>query len=496
VCVCVCVCRGRRRIVTTIAAMLFIAVAAPARSQTDPCRFMNDPGILEHYPNPGGLNEYRINVANFSAALGLTQGEAVALVGHAAAAWNLNGSTGFFRYIGTTNREGPIDFCNDSGNWNLVTMNAGLAEDCDGNGYAFAVPVCNDTRWWINLCTNVPRSWSFSGFPASNEADLVVVATHEFGHVLNLAHPPGVPNVCSSTGRGATMCPDLPNVHLTRQRDIYPWETECLFRAASGRDLDLVAAAQVNGNFQSPQLYADAPNAYQGHISARWSGSNVFWSRALRNIGLRSLVSSLAWWPERSDELRAYYHAGLGSPSWTQPWGLGQVVYPVNLSSSSAAVYFRHCVGSSSCTSTEIVRSAHRLAHAWDDYNDSSVTVWAHQNRLNSSQEREIRIAHDVVGVNTVGLPHLSGRRTTVAPAIACKAYQADGYDCIVAYVPFETAGGTIVLGMFYRNFQGQYYWRASNLVLPYSTYTGVALWYSSGYWWLAYNDFYVLLAR
>jgi hypothetical protein len=501
---------GSRHAGYAVLILLWLA-ASPVQAQTN-CPLM-DRDLHFPFPNPSGLNEYRVNVGNFAQALNLTQNEAIAVVGHAAAAWNLHGSTGYFRYAGTTTRQGP-DLCADPGNWNLVTMHSNTVP-CQAGAYGFAEAICDETRWWINICPG--QSWSFSGTPLSGEADLISVLAHEMGHVLNLAHPNA--SVCSGgTAEGAVICTDVA-VNNTRLRDLYPYDTRCLFQAGDGRNVSVTAVPQLNGAFLTPYLYAGAPAAYKGHPNVRWSGANTYWSRVLHrdgeipartdlsaylgitgtstvvttNLGQRSHVPSMTWWPERSSELRAFYHLPYGGASWTQAFAAVMAVYNLNLSSSPNLYYLNHCLDPG-CSGFDVVRTGHRLAHAWDDFNNESVTVWAHQNRQTNSQEREIRIAHDVYdfSLNAVGRPTYSGRQTTVAPAIACKAYQADGsYDCILAYVPFGTADGTIALGMFYE-VQGQYYWRSSDVLLPYRTYQGVALWYQSGYWWLAYNDFFL----
>jgi hypothetical protein len=463
------------------------------------------------YPSPDGLNRYRINTGQFAAELGMTSAQARFAVGLAASAWNLNGRSGYFEYSDSTTREGPDDFCSDPGDWNLITISEDDFGVC-GNGaaFSFVAPACNGTRWWMNICPNstlVFWKWMWSGSPTVGHVDLVQSIAHDFGHVIGLGHP--TDTMCNVGG--AVMCRTAYSIGGTRQRDLYPWDVRCSFDYADARQLDVVAAEYWFGTLSG--TYPVAPDeAFKGHPNRQSSGTGPSWSRTVHrgndpvrtwvstypsllatspsrhvNSARRSHTPSATWWPERPEYLRSMLHVELGSASWDQSYGIMQALSTVDLSAGTLS-WLSHCTTAGWPCSNSIVQSGHRIAHAWDDYNSTSVTSWVHQNRWDHTGDREIRISHGSFSDQHVGLPHKTGRYAPLPPAIACRAYQAgDYYDCILAYVSLGDLDGRIRLRMFYY-YQGNYYWRPTEVSLSLYTATGMTLWYQSGYWWLAYG--------
>jgi len=457
------------------------------------------------YPNPDGENRFRINVAQFQSHLGIPQSRVGFMVEHAASTWNLSGRSGWFRLMGTTTLENEL--CELPAHyWNRVTMSADWR--CIF-GRAFAIPVCQGQHWWINVCPGFP--WSTIGDPDPDQIDLIATLVHEFGHVLNLGHPPTP--FCGAANGGAVMCTDaLPG--KTMHRELYSWDVTCSYDAADARDTRTYARLHSSGSFGAESLvtpvdgFRGAPGAvevpslmwframHRSTVSDRtWlttynSASNNFPSQTL-NLGERGLQLSVVWWHEQIDRIRAIFLYEISTPGgWNQTWGARSAIYAPDFSGGLLGTpWLRHCTSGSgpSCPS-QIVRTGHRLSHAHDNVSDVSVTAWMHQSRTSGNEDREIRIAYEYQGGERVGVPYITGIRTSVAPAIACNYPHADGFACLVAYVDFNDPDYRVRVRAFIRFF-GTLVWHPNVVTMPVPTTHGVALWYHNGLWWLAANQ-------
>jgi hypothetical protein len=490
----------------SLTVLAILSTLAPDLAHAQACVQSNG-----NYPDPSGRNDYRINIGSFNAELGLHTAATIMAVGLAQSTWTQNGRSGYFLYDGSTDFEGDGDFCNATTGWNLVTMvDHG---DC-ASARGFVKTQCNGTRWWMNVC---PRdNWSTFGDPGSGEIDMIQTMAHEFGHLTKLGHPG---STFCSTG-GAVMCPTASSNQLTRQRDLYPWDVECSFDFAAARDLDVISIQQTGGVFSSPVTVPPSGSppsgAYRGHPAARWSGGTPYWSRVVHrdtttetdtrmtsylgitstatartaNVGLNSHTPSMVWWPEESSDIRSIYQRPTSSTkSWTQTYGARQSIYPFDLSASANFQWLQHCTNGSTPCSSAIVRTGHRIAHAWNDDIDQSMTAWVHQNRLTNSSDREVRITHDVLSATLLSQPAVPGVQSSVPPVLACKNGQAaEGYDCILAYVAYNEQFGHIRHRYFSVAANGTYTWRNNEMIDGSATYSGMALWHQDGYWWRAYN--------
>lgn len=124
------------------------------------------------------------------------------------------------------------------------------------------------------------------------------------------------------------------------------------------------------------------------------------------------------------------------------------------VASSAIYSYLDHCSsmnGWISCASTEPLNSARRFETAWDNCKDVRHMVWIEQNRNDDTESRAIHIATEFVDFNTLPEPTV-WQRSNVSPGIACNAYSANNYDCILVYTSQQESSpeGQVVTSRFY----------------------------------------------
>ena len=189
-----------------------------------------------HWPGPNPMGEpYYINPNCVDPSAGTTDDQIAAIKDGAARAWMNEGNANFiFTYGGPTTKTLPDDgregrsangfneimFIQDPNYWHYVENPSAIAT----------------TFWWYYTDTQEVYecemafndvNFTFNALgpphPTSQEMDIWNVATHEFGHFLNLGHENTIPDATmySGTSKGETKKRDLHSDDITGIRFIY-----------------------------------------------------------------------------------------------------------------------------------------------------------------------------------------------------------------------------------------------------------------------------------
>jgi hypothetical protein len=148
--------------------------------------------------------------------------------------------------------------------------------------------------------------------------------------------------------------------------------------------------------------------------------------------------------------------------------------------------------GFMTCSSSEYIQSSKEPAIAWAPSVSRSIFAWVNQNRQNDTDQREIRIAVGYVNQYTLPVATGTGMQSNVGPGIACSTGNANGYDCLMAYVPQSDGGHYIRLRRFTPAAGKERHtlsWDSTATTFNVSTASRIAVWYHDAKWWLAYRS-------
>lgn len=129
------------------------------------------------------------------------------------------------------------------------------------------------------------------------------------------------------------------------------------------------------------------------------------------------------------------------------------------------------------------------LAVAWDNRHNRTVVAWANQTRMDDPQDREIWLTVGHIDYTTLPQPAALGIRTSVPPAVACNAYSAGGYDCLLAHTEQNDSLNKLRIRRFFSisgTHRYEVYLDPQAYEVGVRTASPVALWYSAGGWYLA----------
>jgi hypothetical protein len=138
------------------------------------------------------------------------------------------------------------------------------------------------------------------------------------------------------------------------------------------------------------------------------------------------------------------------------------------------------------CSATESISGERRSAFAYDDYTAETVMAW---NPLANNTAR-VTVGH--VSYASFPMPWNSGLVSRAKPGLACSAYNAGGYDCVLAAAD---ATGRIRTRRFWSSAGSTHYnvnaESGTHLVGGSNVRTAddVVVWRQDGLWLLAYRD-------
>ena len=469
--------------------------------------------------------EFRVSSVNDGSLSGVTDVEFQRGAAMAAATWNEQSNSRPFFYNGLTSRtdlpSSKAD-CDSAGiNYSLVKVDAtsnasakgsasGRCTDGNGNATQFLIKVNKKTS------SGSDRVWEANGSTiGSNEYDLLQTLTHEFGHTLHLGHPSGEYGTMRGTSIGTN-----------KQRDLYLWDLTCvkdLSQAPPERATKIKRLYHSGGTFGSESTPFGGWIQSKGSPGITWVTGSTEFSAAAKQTSSTSTI----WWTRGHNQSNTFNFPTSESSRdligmftettfredtnqdrvfWVRP-----EEYPTPLDddsshriryrrssngfSSSNSGNLKECnsmTGFLSCSSHSYIQSGKPPAISWDYEVDRTVFAWVNQNRDDNSDSREIRIAIGYVDNFILPVATKTGIQSNVTPGIACRTNQADGHNCLMAYVDQRDGEQRIKLRRFTPVATSTGYslvWHPSTTTFTAaSTASRIALWYHDSRWWMAYR--------
>jgi hypothetical protein len=471
------------------------------------------------FENPNGMKKYRVNVSEFYELipmLGGTSETAVAVI-MGADTWNEHANSGHFRYMGTTTATDiPTTYWGCFFNWpsfesivvpiDAETDHASIVEPRCG-GYAFRIKVYTKTEYG--------KYWLYStGAPKAGYTDFAVLMAHELGHTHNMLHP--------QCGEKCTI-EDPIGINTIRQRDPAHYDHKCTWETGGYRSLTPYYRFQSSGTFGSEQQITLSTSVFKSgaavnkisgvfDVNAAFLTSNggswvpYIGSTTAKSLGLLTKTSigptPTVWREDDSIDrvFYTYYYPLSGDYTVNESIPVSYVRSSNDFQNRTSGGLYRCNSMTSwmSCSSTSRITSAERIAVAWDDLTNRSVTVWADLDRADNASNGDVNISTGYIYHTTIPEPDSIGVSSSVSPGVACKAYQAyGGNDCIVAYVDQNDNLGRIRVKTFYNlpyTSSPPYRYKIYNVqgggVLDQNmrTASGIAAWYQNGYFYLAFR--------
>lgn len=411
-----------------------------------------------NHGNTNGGKNYRINALSLDLLTTIGNREAAASAVHlSAATWNNHANGGYFK-IGLSTSDTSLPStkaaCDVAGiNYSLVVVKDENGVKADTSGACVDAGVA--TQFVITIRTKdaggIPWNWRSHGSTiGATQWDLVQTLTHELGHTQRLGHP---------NTEDASMTPTT--MGTNRSRDLYQWDLECNASISGHRSLTGFWRTH-SSTFGSEIGFTAGTGWNVANLSAGVSNStgSWLWAASVKQSACTNWLSSFnpatahctsistivgqspteAVWREDTTNDRIFFTEQTDFPTAYTATSTHRVSYRRSTDQfvSQISGGLSSCTSMSgffTCAATAPVQTGKHVAVAWDNLNNRTVFAWANQNRSNNAQEREIRIAIGNISNTTLPQHDSLGVQTSVAPGVACNAFSAGGYDCIVAYV-------------------------------------------------------------
>jgi len=387
-----------------------------------------------------------------------------------------------------------------------------------------------EKRWVVGDPVGITFATTFTDQSGTYQyKDMVAILTHEFGHSLNIGHPPDNDD-SSGIVRGL--------MGATARRDLYQNDIECaeVYYDSAWRLLTLRQTSFTSGSFSS-SVYAygtsstggvsagganKTPDQFRGsYFQGIWSpwtamyvdrytsgslslGSSHFLPIAPLRIHRRELS------PVLRDALivmpRAATSYGiLATERWTPQVYQSTTGFDGGVDSNLPLV---ECSTPSSgfmtgCASHKSVVTLRRPVAGYDDYRNRTVVAWTHLNRSHPAvaANHDVRVSWGFYdgSLNNARIlaPSTSlGVRSDVSPGLACKYYQAGQFsDCMLAYTDIADPTNRIKFRRFYAQSNGQYYYpvvegqdQTIDSAQWHRTASPIALFYHNSKWWVVFK--------
>jgi hypothetical protein len=439
--------------------------------------------------------KFRINT-NTLAQLNMTTGDATSAIVNGAQRLNDQANARTYQYIGgTTLLDLEGSSCNE--NFSIVVVNP---EACSPTASACITGRCNNNQFRIAIKRT---NWN-------SPEELSQVMSHEFAHALGLDHP--------LYGEGAI----IQTSHEHRD-EIYEYDLKCAAEVAGHRALTGIRRDHISG-----VLYGEQPFTGTWKVARASAGLTrsagvwqfaaavkrddcVAWTRLLdtnntrcttidNRIGIGPVETI---WQENNNIDRIIYSTFAESPQYSKYSNrLAVVHWSSNGFENQWAWWLSYCTAMSSwmtCDGTTPIYTGAPMAVAWHNGLNRSVFAWRRQRR-DWGDHKEILIAVGHVNDATLPTPQHTPiyDYSEIPPAVVCRAGQAGGYDCILAYAYGSqrelrvrrfsvTAGATRYELTFEPGpaHQLEFAWAGGK----FGTGSGVAAYYHDNRFWLAFSD-------
>jgi hypothetical protein len=211
-----------------------------------------------------------------------------------------------------------------------------------------------------------------------------------------------------------------------------------------------------------------------------------------RRVGIGPRATS---WNEDSTMERTFYSNWTDTPTaydWSSSHRVSYVRSSDGYSASEIMGSLSHCTsmnGFLTCAATTPVNSSRMLSVSYATGAGRSVTAWVNQNRLDDTNDHEIKVAVGYVNNTTLPTPSGLGVGSLVSPGLACLNNAASGYDCMIAYVDPTDDYHTVRVKRFSPMLGVTHYLLSvdsTTTSLPVRSSSSLAAWASQGRFWLA----------
>jgi hypothetical protein len=509
--------------------------------------------VTQPFPHVSdGERTYRINATSFA------QLDNFSVVDHgvhavvmAAETWNHQANAGTFLRLANTSRTEPLPADKDGsqgcdaqgidyslvivreyqGNLNRTAQIRPRCRNSQGNAEQFEIEIF--ARQTDDGAPGDFWPWSV-GDVGSDELDLPGILTHEFGHAMNINHPAhgefAVMDICFNADcEPLAPPPGYPGggggdiEGSTRQRDLYAYDLKCAEEISGHRTLSAYRRWQTSGGslggewaFTGTSAVAQASAGATWHTGSQWTAAAfkrdtcTAWTRGLgvSNTSCTGIDDRVgigpteATWRENPSIDRVFYADWEETPMWAfnakhraryersddgfQSGVVGSMNYCATMNDwMSCSPFFQ-----------TPLYTGKQLAFAWDNWRNRTVAAWARQTRNDDAADRRVMIAIGHIEHWLLPEPDHLDVRTTIPPAVACDAFSAGNYDCIVAFTDQADPLNTLRIRRFWSGHCGDRYCLTPQSLDP-DTYilsgrrtaAPVALWFNDGNFYLMYRQ-------